>query len=154
MDIEAAAILRRARELIGTEEKWLKGDLGGNGKYCALGALHMAAFGSVCSPDSKPKGATIAYLTLQKVMGGNITGRNNRFSTTHTDVLTDFDRAIALAEGKDYAAPQGHTLPVSEEFAASPEPAGVAPRPSDAEYTRQFVEKMEHLSPTPATCPD
>lgn len=94
-------VLRAARALIDTPEKWTQGcyakDAKGNGLppededavcFCASGALrHVDVDVDVCWP---------AFDALGLAVGGNIIEFND--SHSHADVLAAFDRAIAAEE--------------------------------------------------------
>lgn len=103
-----ADVLRRARVLIDSPEKWLKyavAEMGGkhvrcfNGeqpdiigadRLCVLGAIHAAA----------PYGQRVRMRSLFIKLNGGGGIWNDAPERTHADVLRAFDRAIELAEAE------------------------------------------------------
>lgn len=100
-------ILRNARSLIDSPEKWHQGDYGEFGasgeeycKFCAFGALdascsRLDAEQMVYSAADRALMAAlpIAFQDLSYVTF------NDHPDTTHQDIMDLFDRAIAIAEG-------------------------------------------------------
>ena len=90
MSAASAEKLRRAKSLIDTPDKWIKGDrvrvVNNQRCYCAVGALEMA-------------GARFRPL-VRALPGGSYTivDFNDAPTTTHADVMALFDRAIAAEE--------------------------------------------------------
>lgn len=91
---ETADVLRRAKALIGTPEKWCKFSLSSGSARCSAQALAEA--------DGFPDGSDLrryaspARKILERVMVGSICEFNN--TRTHADVMAAFDRAIEMAE--------------------------------------------------------
>jgi len=110
-------ILRDARELLSDEKRWTQGALGRdeNGVllcadqldraqcYCAFGGL-LAAGDDATTGDFRALPLLIDAIDLQPDAG--IGDWNDAPDRTHADVLTAFDRAIALAETGDYHSEQ------------------------------------------------
>jgi hypothetical protein len=97
MSTEVARVLREARTLIETPDRWLQGGLyefnfGKVARCCALGAINEAAQGDL---SRAYRDATEA---LRRAAGPDIVYWNDDPATTHADVLSAFDRAIASAE--------------------------------------------------------
>ena len=102
-----AEILKAARGLIDTPEKWTQGAWSrSRGEhytpycYCSAGALARVATG-VPNPTSSQFFAlesSIALLALEAWMGGDIVEFNDTHG--HADVMAAFDRAIAAEEAK------------------------------------------------------
>lgn len=90
-----ADALRRAKALIDTPEKWGKDSYGfGNRPKCAMGALAAVNVGV---NDS----IWFASSFLEAVTGaGCIESWNDEPERTHADVMSAFDKAIALAESE------------------------------------------------------
>ena len=83
-----ADVLRRARALIDTPEKWHQHWYEHNGSYCMMGAVRAAT-----NDDAEP------MEFLQKATGSNYLWMwNDSAVREHHEVLAAFDRAIALAE--------------------------------------------------------
>lgn len=87
-----AEVLREARALIDTPEKWTKGYRGE--RLCAVAAIASAA----------PRDWLPAKYALNRALGREesvvLYRWNDDPATTHADVLAAFDRAIALAEAQ------------------------------------------------------
>lgn len=86
-----AEVLREARSLVDTPEKWCKGTYGdGEGRHCISGTL-------------RDVGAEEAYTFLQRTIhtAGPLSSWNDAPERTHADVLAAFDKAIALAEAEE-----------------------------------------------------
>ena len=100
----ASQVLREAKELIGTPEKWCKFALQDDGgAFCMIGAHNMALYGTYSSPAELHPLDGPTYRLLSGQCGDRtVADFNNHHSTTHADVMAAFDRAIALAE-KDEA---------------------------------------------------
>ena len=90
-----ADVLRRARALIDSPEKWCKGALYRDGARCVWGALDGIRTGEPTPFRKAEAGAT--YIT-RAIGGRNIASWNNAPERTHAEVLAAFDRAIKLAE--------------------------------------------------------
>lgn len=85
-----ADVLRRARALIDSPEKWCKGAMRTeDGRRCIFGAIDDAA-GRLAIDES--------HLFSRATGIRNIAEWNNAPERTHAEVLAAFDRAIALAE--------------------------------------------------------
>jgi hypothetical protein len=97
MSTEVARVLREARALIDSPDKWCQGRLyevqfGKLTRCCVLGAINEAAQGDLSHAYI---GATDA---LRRVAGPDIVYWNDAPATTHDAVMRAFDRAIASAE--------------------------------------------------------
>ena len=106
-DMEAVEILKRARALIETPDKWVRGAFARDAdgfpvkhlsdaacKFCARGAFLRAANASVL--DNHP-----AEIFLDRAHSGkrrSYVSLNDAEETTHADILALFDRAIEKAE--------------------------------------------------------
>src|SRR5581483_7133830 len=101
--MKVADVLRKAKALIETPEKWCKGFMVRDGRYCALGALLTANEKPVTNTEIDWCNAKVAcgYKELDQVMPPEVDtvgvfeyndGHN------HSDVMARFDEAIALAE--------------------------------------------------------
>jgi hypothetical protein len=90
--------LRVARKLIETPDKWCKGSMELDGAFCAIGACLKAVGGS--APWDK---MVIALQQALQQAGpcASVALWNDALTTTHTDILALFDRAIAAAEKKE-----------------------------------------------------
>jgi hypothetical protein len=84
-----ADVLRRARALIDTPEKWCQGQ-------CELGEA-KCALGAILGADPNYAAAALA---LNRVVAPNIPAWNDAPERTHADVMAAFDRAITLAESE------------------------------------------------------
>jgi len=87
-----ADVLRRAKALIDTPEKWSKGVFGPG--LCVLGAVYVANGREDVSDTHVPW--LVKALGLRN--GCQVFEWNDAPETTHADVMAAFDRAIALAE--------------------------------------------------------
>jgi hypothetical protein len=89
-------VLRDARALIDTPEKWCKGIMRSGGRRCAVGAVSDATGGEMHMRESE---ANAAFGALARAAGGRrIYLLNDDPKTTHADVIAAFDRAIAAEE--------------------------------------------------------
>jgi hypothetical protein len=89
------ATLIAARKLIEKPENWGQGKFESAGAYCAWGAL---MFGSRQLAISNPQndGYEEAYRAIRDITPyRNLPAFNDRWNTTHADVLALFDKAIA-----------------------------------------------------------
>lgn len=94
-----AQVLRDARALIDTPDKWTKGKFENGGCYCALGAV-----AKVCGFD--PRNAWLGEMdAVHRALDASLPfgfeatpDFNDHRNTTHADVMALFDRAIAAAE--------------------------------------------------------
>lgn len=162
MDLEAAAILRRARELAQAIRRGAKirpqvyGNTFSEGGSCAWGAAWEGcghAYQEGKSYEGKSYAAILGHwgdvnnVFTDKYGCGIAVTNDSRVSREKIADMLD-------ALGKDYAAPQV-AVPGSPDQKVDG-PACVAPRLSDAEFTKRFVAEVENVSPTPtpATCPD
>lgn len=102
----SADILRAARELIATPDRWTKewyardakgewADLSKATCFCAVGALAKAS--GVDDPTGF-EDEDISHFLAVAVGCDYIVAWNDRAERTHPEVLAAFDRAIALAE--------------------------------------------------------
>lgn len=89
--------LRAAKALIDTPEKWIKGEYARNGCFCALGAAFEAAGWEGWKLGSDIEGALDAELPDGF---DSVPQFNDHPATTHADIMSLFDRAIAAAEGR------------------------------------------------------
>ncbi len=97
-----ADVLRKAKGLIDSPEKWIKGWFGRPAAgsqvitcFCSVGAIRRAddmSFGrTYCS----------AIYVMEQVVGGDsIALWNDAQERTHPEVMAAFDRAIAIAESE------------------------------------------------------
>lgn len=98
---EVAEVLRAARALIDTPDKWCQGQFHKDGAYCASGAIGVAAGVDIevgcwfCHPAWQALADTV-----NAAQSGGIGSWNDRPERTHADVLAAFDRAIATAEAQ------------------------------------------------------
>lgn len=94
--LDVAAVLRAARALIEPERSWLRGQYHRSySRFCAIGALRRA------SRDASPAVLARAHMLLLDVArqrGFETVERMNDHST-HPEVLSAFDAAIAAAVG-------------------------------------------------------
>ena len=89
-----ADILREARALIDTPEKWIKGRYECNGCFCASGAIR-----AVSDSLSAWKTARLLVVSvLPREWAFHLPLYNDHCDTTHADIMALFDRAIAEAE--------------------------------------------------------
>lgn len=102
-------VLRRARDLIDTPEKWCQGDLGGNGSYCAVGACKLALGMDLRDPILF-NGILDVLRELEVVMRMWPSEFNDAPHTTHADVMAAFDEAIAEAEAQEQPTPLADEL--------------------------------------------
>lgn len=103
-DSEVVTVLKKARALIDSPEKWCRGDQGINATdpHCALGAIHHAAFGKVVGCDRSKRYWTPLFEAIGKPPhdfneAWALAEWNN--SHSHAEVMEAFDRAIILAGG-------------------------------------------------------
>lgn len=90
--ISPTDLLVRARELIDSPEKWIKGAYEVNGCYCAQGAMYEIA------PYPDETFCHTYDLLMQIVKRKNfvsLTDFNDDTETTHEDIMNLFDSAIA-----------------------------------------------------------
>lgn len=89
----AAAVLRAARKLIEKPERWAQGTSFTGTARCAWGAILATEhdFVDVLS----------AAGFMRRIVGPYIAEWNDIPQRTHAEVLAAFDKAIALAEGKN-----------------------------------------------------
>jgi hypothetical protein len=93
-----ADVLRRAKALIDSPEKWLQctyrnsaGD-----KFCVAGAIHAA---SLCELEMRAFNSDRARMFFRRAINkGFIENWNDRKGRTHAQVMKTLDKAIALAE--------------------------------------------------------
>lgn len=89
---EVADVLRRAKALIDTPEKWTQGNFcGDHDSFCAWGAIFRAA-ASVNAQSPEP------YNQMCKVVGQHLPNWNDATERTHAEVMAAFDRAIAESD--------------------------------------------------------
>ncbi len=92
----SAHLLRRARSLVETEERWVQGYYStSDGRRCAMGALRAAARHS----DPRRVRARAHHLLREVARERgfqSVEGMNDR--CTHNQVLTAFDMAIRVAD--------------------------------------------------------
>lgn len=99
-----ADILRAARELISTPEKWTQHDWARDrsGKatiYSSPDAACWCAMGAIRQVTGGYPGFSLAEDILEQATRSNDIGAwNDRQGRTHKTILRAFDRAIALAE--------------------------------------------------------
>jgi hypothetical protein len=97
--IEAAIVpelLRAARGLIESEEKWVKGRLRTRDRrFCAMGAIAQV---SALGPGRRFKQPAAAHLRVVARRRGFPAVEKMNDSCTHPEILTAFDEAILLSE--------------------------------------------------------
>ena len=91
--------LIKAKALIDTPEKWLKGALDGDGCFCAVGAVGEARdwdMDAFLAPEFK---ALLGQLPTEFQKGTylDVPNYNDHPDTTHADIMALFDRAIEIA---------------------------------------------------------
>jgi hypothetical protein len=92
-------VLREARGLIDTPEKWCKGIMRSGGRRCAVGAVSDVTGGEMRMRHSEADGA---FRALECAAGGRrVHLLNDDPKTSHADVIAVFDRAIAAEEARD-----------------------------------------------------
>ena len=104
-----AQLLRDARALIATPERWTQGtfarDAAGRRTYTwADDACRWCAFGAVIASAGKDNDPLVdpAVALLSKAVGWrDLTLWNDYPNRTHRDILAGLDRAIALAEAEE-----------------------------------------------------
>ena len=93
MDSQLKQDLIAARALIETPEKWMKGPWPEDGRMCVLRAVEKVCGLAYGEGPYSPVGKA-----LQDQLGVDAIGPYNDLpTTTHADVLSLFDRAIAAA---------------------------------------------------------
>jgi hypothetical protein len=91
-----ADILREARALIDTPEKWIKGEYGRDGCFCAAASIDHV---SQINPSTYDIKALVAlYRNTPKPFEYELVAYNDHPDTTHADIMALFDRAISEAE--------------------------------------------------------
>lgn len=112
-------VLRKAKELIGTPEKWCQRRLHSDDglAHCVLGALLLAtnARGWVIPGFALP-----AFTALNNLMGHSIASWNNDPRRTHGEVMLAYAMAIEYEEAREQAGAP---------FAPTPAPVAEAVRP-------------------------
>jgi hypothetical protein len=99
-------VLRAARSLIADEKNWGKNATidyySEHTRYCMLGALQSGASSLESNADSL---LAAGHRFLSRALAGKayVTQFNDAPSTTHSDVLAVFDKAIELAEQAEKA---------------------------------------------------
>ena len=88
-------ILTAARNIIADPDMWYQGDWNTSEPCCAECAIKRAAY----VIDVDPFDATMHINQFTPNQGG-LSRFNDAHSTTHADVMTVFDRAIAALEDK------------------------------------------------------
>ena len=97
VESEVVTVLKKARALIDSPEKWCKRALERNGAYCALGAMNFAATGDVFGDNG---GASRVLMNaVGEATEGWVASWNNAPERTHAEVMEAFDKAIILAGG-------------------------------------------------------
>lgn len=89
-----------AKALIDTPEKWIKGSWEREGCYCAAGALRKA-LNAPMMPSGLVDWAFWNYpavVALDQLTADGIANFNDAPRTTHADIMSLFDRAIASAQ--------------------------------------------------------
>lgn len=103
--MSVADTLRFAKTIISDPDKWVKGAFEREGKYCALGALSVAAIGKPIYDGKGDTNYIRAYMCLLRSVSrahaftaktGGVVGVND--ASTHKSVMRWFDRASKLAE--------------------------------------------------------
>ena len=92
-------VLREARSLVDTPEKWCQGAERVGNALCSVGAISVASGMGEVRLDFFPR----ALETFRAVVGWNQSASwwNDAPERTHADVLAAFDKAIALAEAEE-----------------------------------------------------
>lgn len=86
-------LLKEAKALIDSPDKWCKGSLMAGGKICAVGAVYAAAS---CAKRMRER-QMLDCLQVGHKEGG-LSVYNDHEDTTHADMMALFDKAIAFAE--------------------------------------------------------
>ena len=94
--------LRAAKALIDTPEKWIKGEFSRNGCYCAAGAIAAAVGHNPRAAWARGSRWREAKDALELALEGDLLlpEYNDAPDTTHADVMSLFDRAIAAETGR------------------------------------------------------
>ncbi len=111
MTMDAKTILKKARKILGTPEKWGKGEFEPKqGTYCVLGACRKAAGESTDSWGFATTDYEISPILercvqslhprLAKNYKEDITQFNDRRATKHADIIAVLDCAIKCASEK------------------------------------------------------
>jgi hypothetical protein len=110
--VKTSDVLRAAKALIDSPEKWWKpGRDGNHGQHCALVAICRAG-GLAAELGAIDAFARVVESPTGVSYGFRIPAWNNARDRTHADVMAAFDRAIAAQELEEaFAAPS-----VSEPF--------------------------------------
>lgn len=96
IDVTAADLLRRAREAIADENRWVQGRYSTlDGRHCAIGALRAAGRDPSTRKAGKRAHAILRNIALEGGFG-SVEQMNDRMS--HGEVMFAFDRAITVAE--------------------------------------------------------
>lgn len=88
-------VLREARELIDTPEKWIQGLFHGLGRYCVLGAVYEGARRAGAERLTHPAVDALGYAIFGRPVDYSISAWNDALERTHADVLAAIDTAIA-----------------------------------------------------------
>lgn len=109
-------ILKRARELIASPDKWIQGSWGATAdsgpthqnhrpcRFCVWGAVKVAAgaYGDSFDRESYQK-SYVAWRAVERMLAPGLTGGvqyNDLPTTTHADILALLDRAITAEEAR------------------------------------------------------
>ena len=102
MSTEIAAVLRDAKALIDTPEKWIKGHsrkvVNGVTCHCADGAVWSLTHLDPLDLNYFPAVRALSVAATGRAIADGHVWFNDRQSTTHADVMALFDRAIAAEE--------------------------------------------------------
>ena len=98
MEKTASQVLRVARALIDSPDKWLQGD------YCNISGDRFCAYGAIRNASGYESDDQPAVDYFKSATDGRGFLFNDNATTTHAMVMAAFDRAIALAEADE--APQ------------------------------------------------
>lgn len=95
----ALEILEGAREILSSPRKWTRGKFSDDeGRYCLLGACHMAAFGHASGVPSLPAGVCDALEECVYIQtagrGRSIAVFNDSYKTKFKDIRAVLDCAI------------------------------------------------------------
>lgn len=91
--------LEQALALIADEKNWCQGSLHDNGRYCAIGAYHMADHGHWFGRLSR-SGQKVRLALVDALPTGDFELRVFNNSRSHAEVIALFQRAISAEKAK------------------------------------------------------
>jgi hypothetical protein len=95
--VTTAGVLREARGLIDTPEKWIKGwfHCDDGGRYCVLGAVYEGARKLGAEGLTYRAVDALGHAIFGRPVDCSISAWNDALERTHADVLAAIDTAIA-----------------------------------------------------------